>query len=158
MPSIWIDTLLDHDIVSGGQVVTDLTVGGTPDIDQRNMTLVRTLVCMDIVPATVNVSSGHQVVDYAIGAGSKEAVSVGIVPDPETATDRPPRGWVYRCRRILVTETLQEKEFIHDEKDLRSKRKLDNGQLYMVMTNTAKEGSAFNISVVGIIRMLFIYT
>jgi len=44
------------------------------------------------------------------------------------------------------------------ERDLRNKRKVNNGEIYATFVNTAEQGSTHTISVIGIIRCLILST
>ena len=153
--TIWIDTLVDITMANSTQVVQSL-VGTANVIEHTQWTLIRTLICMDIFVEPTGTVDGIQGYDIGIGVASQEAFNAGVVPDPNVAADAPARGWVYRCRRsVQNVEGAIEPIFIHLQEDIRTMRKMDSGELYVVHNNTNLRGSAFDIGVIGIIRCLY---
>jgi len=39
--------------------------------------------------------------------------------------------------------------------DVRGARKIENGELYLIITNTNQEGTSFNVNMTGLIRTLY---
>ena len=72
------------------------------------------------------------------------ALAAAEVPNPAVAADRPQRGWVYRCNRAVQNDggANVEVHMEHDEKDLRAKRKVGNGQAFLRVVNTTQDGLA----------------
>ena len=158
--SIWIDTIVNHLIGTSTQLVIELSF--VPDRFARNdLTLVRTIVCLDFA-ADLDDSPGIMLVDYAIGNTSVEAleaapVAAGSIPDPRVADERPIRGWVYRCGRMVVNRIAGEPIVTSDQKDIRAKRVMGNGVSYFTAGQTVIDGTAFLCNVGGIIRQLYSY-
>ena len=152
----WIDTLFSLDTTSGSQNVAELMTGISPG-DQNQWVLLRTIICMTVAYTIHDSGEGSQHVDIGIGITSQEAFAANAVPDPNVAGDAPTRGWIYRCRyRIWGFAADQAAvDYVRIEKDIRSKRRLDNGEAYLVVNNTAVEGATGSIRLSGIVRMLW---
>ena len=158
MPStVWVDTLHNVDIASGAQGFISLQSFSTGVHGGRALTLLRTIICHDYFYTVHDSGEGAQFIDVGIGIASAEAITASVVPDPATPTDVPTRGWIYRCRHVLhgfaADQATVDVRTVY--RDLRGRRKLDNGGSYLVIDNTAKSGVASAISVVGITRQLF---
>ena len=153
----WVDTLVDVDLASAGTSLVSLLGTLTP-INTRATTVVRVLV--DIVGvATTETTQGIQRLSIGIGVASQDAFTVGFtaIPSPSTAADEPPRGWVYRASGlVLVGGDLQQQSLVRHTADIRAKRKVDNGELYLVMTNVALFGTTSPLTIVGLVRTLLL--
>ena len=150
----WIDQLVNFTLASGTGSPITLLPGRTPE-EMQGYTLIRTIMCYQIMPEAAGAVIGEQVVDIAIGTASQEAFAAGVVPDPSVEADEPQRGWVYRCRHHVRDSTGFSIQYPTFERDLRAMRKIDNGELYLVTDNFALVGTAFSIRFLGIIRSLF---
>jgi len=152
--TFWVDTLHNDVISSGGQLLATL-VGQTLQ-ELRNATILRTIVCHDYSYAVHDSGEGAQIIDVGIGITSQEAFAAGVVPDPVSAGDVPTRGWMYRCRHKLhgfaADQPAVDVRTVY--RDLRGKRKLENGEAYIVIDNTASSGAASSVQVIGITRLL----
>ena len=115
---------------------------------------------MDLMFNTVFNSDSIQGFDMGIGVGDDEAVAASVLPDPNIAGDRPMLDWVWRD-----SVTLYSNEFtggsgagltqrIHEE--VRSKRKLGEGVMYLIVNNTLLAGSASSLRLAGLIRQLYL--
>jgi len=101
---------------------------------------------------------GSTIIDAGIGIGSQEAVAAGTFPDPAVPGDFPTRGWVYRGR-WRVWGTAADRAVVvwrEIDKDVKGRRRLENGEAYWVVDNTANEGATQSIDIIGIIRMLWL--
>ena len=149
----WIDTVVDTDIVTAGEDVVDLM--GSFDVDERRgMTITRILLCLYIIANSHGAVDGVQTLDMGIGVASQEAFAAGILSNPNVATEFPLRGWLYRCRHVVIDDSTPGYPSPVVKEDLHAMRKLDTGQAFMVLVNTANQGTTFTISVIGTIRML----
>jgi len=157
--TIWIDTLLDDSIASAGQFVANLA-GGIDQNEMRlgGMTLMRTIVGIDIGTSVHDSGEGSQKIDIGIGLASREAAAAAVLPDPGTAVDFPPRGWIFRLRcRVYGFAADQPAVYnLRVDRDIRARRKLDNGEPYIIVDNVAIEGVAVPVRVVGLIRQLWL--
>jgi len=156
--TLWVDTLFDETIASGGKAEQTLMPIGIPDLRYSGVTLLRTILCHDYSYAVHDSGEGTQILDVGIAVSSQEAFNAAALPDPEVRSDHPQRGWVYRCRHRLIGYAADQAaaDVRSVYRDLRGKRKLYNGQLYVSFTNTAGTGVASSLSVVGIIRSLLL--
>ena len=159
MPTIWIDTVFDVDVASGTSR-TDSLMTGVSSTQTRfdRMTLLRTIVGLDVARAVHDSGEGSEKVSLGIGVTSQEAFAAGIVADPETASDFPVKGWVWRASyRVYGFAADQPAVFnVRIDKDLRGNRKLENGEMYMATTVAALEGSNSSTTIVGIVRQLWL--
>jgi len=152
----WVDSLFDFTIANGGQDVRSLlsTLIGN---DTQGMTLVRTIIELGLGPISWTGAFGTQALDMGIGMSAQEAFLAGTLPDPSTATEFPQNGWVVRTRKALVNPGSVSAGLVqqHIQMDIRSQRKIDDGELYMIMDNFPGLGTAFSVQVTGIIRTLY---
>ena len=153
--SIWDDTLLNFSVASGAQsaaIVLTLTPGG----DSEGFTMVRCIVRLSLFHSSVPANDGYQHLDLAVGLGSKESVAAGIVPDPNTNTEKPVHDWVWRDRCAVPQDAATTLRPIHCKGDFRGQRKLGGGQLYLIVNNSPGHGTAFTVTVNGLIRCLLL--
>jgi len=152
----WIDSLHNIDIASGAKSETTL-MGALSVEDTRGLTLMRCILCHDYEHTIHDSGEGQQIIDIGIGVASREALNAAALSDPEIATEHPDRGWVYRCRHVTHGFAAdQPAAYVQSVfRDLRAKRKLETGAVFLSITNTAKSGAAATISIVGITRLLF---
>ena len=161
--TIWSDTLMSNDIASGGTLHLQLTAGFSADETRlASMTLMRTIIGMDVGHAVHDSGQGSQLIDVGIGVTSQEAFAAGVasLPDPNTFDDFPTRGWVFRARgRVFGFAADQPAVYSwRIDRDVRSRRKLENGVAYIVFANSASEGSTGAVRVTGLIRQLYLLT
>ena len=159
MPRVWKDTTININVATASQGVASLMGALTPAqtrFDQ--MILLRTIVGIDIAYTVHDSGEGSQLVSVGIGVASQEAFAAGALPDPETDTDFPTRGWVWRAKyRIFGFAADQPAIFVRRiDLDLRSQRKLENGESFFNAFNAAHEGTATSISLTGLIRQLWL--
>ena len=155
--TVWIDEAFNWDIADGSQANQQLGPVGT--IEGPGWTLVRTIMDLQLAPSSPMQVTGQQVAAYGIGLASQEAFTAGVLPDPNTESDFPVRGWVFRSRRLVrdvaagtgVIQMLQEPIHI----DIRSARKIDDSVLFAVFENNPVSATAFNVRFIGLMRTLF---
>ncbi len=158
MPNtIWVDSLHNITVASGGKSELTLMFELLTARSDR-LTLLRTILCHDYSYTVHDAGEGTQTVDVGIGVTSDEAFNAGVLPDPETASEHPTRGWVYRCRHRLhgfaADQAAVDVRTVN--RDLRSKRVIQNGELFLSITNQNDTGAAASIQVTGITRCLFL--
>ncbi len=159
MPRLWIDTNLNTDVALAGQANLSLmtSVSATQTrFDQ--MTLLRTIIGLDLGRTVHDSGEGSEVLSIGIGIASQEAFAAGALSDPEVSTDFPTRGWVWRARyRVFGFAADQPAVFTRRiDLDLRSQRKLENGEAFVIMSNVALEGANSTVKVLGLIRQLWL--
>ena len=153
----WADTgLVAQSIASAGEIVTDL-LANAPALD--TITAVRIIGYLDVaIPITSEVQSSESI-DVGIGVAAVEAFTVAgsSLPNPRTDTEFPPRGWLYRARRISwqFKAANNEQQQMHAvfQWDVRAARKVDKGRLFMTITSTPLVGTAV-VDVTGLVRVL----
>jgi len=154
----WIDTLVDATLGAGGQELQSLMTNITSAESRRGLTMVRTLIQLDVAYAVHDAGEGSQHVSLGIGITSQEAFSAGIVSDPQTVTDHPVGGWCFRSRyRVFGFAADQPAiHLVRIEKDIRAMRKLNNGEMYLVISSAFIEGAAASTRTMGIVRQLWL--
>jgi len=153
----WVDRIIDNDILTGGQALLSLLGTLTP-IETRATTVVRIIVDLKAHPISSPPTVGASRTAIGIGVASQDAFAAGVgsVPDPESAADEPPRGWLYRNAQGIYSGSVETTDLARFKVDLRTKRKIDNGELYMIVTNTAMFGTTYTVTLVGIVRTLLL--
>ena len=156
--NVWVDHLMNTDIASAGQLLESLMTGASSTQTRFDrMTLLRTIIGIDIGYTVHDAGEGSQRVECGIGITSQEAFAAGSVPDPETESDFPTKPWVWRARyRIFGFAADQPTIFTRRvDLDIRAKRVLDNGEPFLVVDNSAIEGVSSSVRLVGLIRTLW---
>ena len=159
MPStLWIDTIMNEDVANGGEALLSLMTGVSVTQTRGDvMTLLRTIVRMDIGAVVHDQGEGDGIVHVGIGVASQEAFAAATVPDPEINTDFPQRGWVwrsnYRFQSFAADQAAVDRREI--DLDIRARRKLENGEAYIVIHNISSAGTP-SAKVSGIIRQLWL--
>ncbi len=153
--TFWNDQVLNIDVASGNSNVISLLSGLG---DTTEFTLIRTIISVDVVPEDLVEANTGGIQRWAAGIGvtSEEAFSIGIsaISNPQTATEHPARGWVWRSAGAVLK--IQGVGFPYPmvREDIRSKRKIDRGDLFLAFSNEALEGTVFAIKLCGMVRCL----
>jgi len=157
--TFWEDTLINLDVAASAQGAVTL-VGSFSNEELRlsSLTLMRTIIGLDCAYVVHDAGEGSHLVDIAIGVESQEAFAAGVHPDPNVGTDHPVRGWVFRARgRIFGFAADQPTIYTwRIDRDLRGRRKLDNGESFLVMNNSTIEGTSASIKLTGLVRQLWL--
>ena len=156
---LWVDTLVNQSTANNGQNAQDLTVNFTSEQTRlAQMTLMRTILRLDIAYTVHDAGEGSQRVTIGLGIESQEAFAAGVHPDPAAIGDFPTRGWVYRAQwRVFGFAADQPAvDVARVDVDLRSRRKLENGLSFIIEQNQPQEGVASSIQVTGIVRQLWL--
>ena len=149
----WIDTLVAESTTNLGQDIESLLAGMSTD-STRGLTVTRVIGDLWLSSGTVAGAWGTQQVSIGIGVVSQEAFVANAIPDPNNNADYPVRGWIYRtCCGVAQngtgTQVLYRCVF-----DIRSQRKLDSGELLLVINNDAGLGTSFTVQTFGSVRVL----
>ncbi len=156
----WLDTLVSFTTgnASGNAITLMQDIDSTES--RMGMTLMRIIVGMDLAHTVHDSGEGSQTVDVGIGLASQEAFAANVLADPNSGTDFPIRGWLWRTRyRTYGFAADQPMAIVRRlDYDLRAKRKIDNGELYFSLFNTSNEGSTGAVDATGIIRCLYLST
>jgi len=150
----WLDTVINFSVATGAVATPLSLITGLAPSAMRGTTLIRTLVRLSLNSSEIAESYGVQTVNLAIGIASQEAFAAGVVPDPRISTDKPPRGWVYRTNRGVSQNGIGTTAVFPVEADIRGARKIENGEVYLVVDNDAVIGNSFTIDVTGLVRLL----
>ena len=154
-PTDWIDSRPTMEVASGSQSIDSLMTGVAP-VNMRGMTVIRTIIRLGLFSNSVAGAWGVQRVDLGIGIASQEAFAAGVLPDPSTATDKPPRGWVWRSSVLVSQNGVGGQVVFNIEADIRGARKVENGEMYLIADNLISGvGATFQVNVFGLIRQLY---
>jgi len=159
MPRLWIDTNFDDNITTSVAVLKSLMTGvsaAQTRFDQ--MTLLRTIIGFNVGRLTHDSGEGSEIVSVGIGLASQEAFAAGSVSDPETPTDFPIRGWVWRGRYRIFGFAADDPTIFTQriDLDLRAKRRLENGETFLNATLANIEGTNSTARLDGIVRQLWL--
>ncbi len=151
-PMRWIDTIIGVNTPDGAADTESLMTSIGP-VDTRGVTVIRTIVRLDLMSSTVAGAWGSQSVNLAIGIAGQEAFAAGIFPDPN-ANEEPARGWMWRDQ-IMVTQNGISTEITKRlTSDLRGSRKIQDGEVYLTLHNNNNLGTAFPVQTNGLVRLL----
>ena len=151
----WEDTNMELSLGNG--VTAGVGLHSASPVDTRGVTVTRFLGDLSVTSTTVAGAWGVQHLILGVGVLSQEAFLASTFPDPETDVDHPAGGWLYR-NRIAVGQNgaggglaIARLTF-----DIRSARRLNEGELVLVLHNRAVDGTTFNMRVGGMLRTLFL--
>jgi len=155
--TFWSDTIIFQDKGSN----TESILGLLQDLDLQQsteLTLIRTIIELDVLPDPESIAVSTQKVSLGIMVVSNEAVSIGTtaVPDPEVGGDFPSRGWIYRTSRGVHMDNSIGLPPLALQADIRSKRRVDRGDLIIKFTNRPALGTGQNVLFTGIVRCLLL--
>jgi len=156
---LWLDSNQNLTASSGGASQQTLMAGiavSQTRFDQ--MTLLRTIIGIDVGYSVHDAGEGSQLVSIGIGVTTAEAFAASVLPDPEVEADFPVRGWIWRARyRVFGFAADQPAVFTRRvDLDLRSQRKLENGVAFINIQNTAVEGVSSTVLMTGLVRQLWL--
>ena len=157
---LWVDTVVSESIVVAGESFVNLLTSLTgTEGHMLQMTLIRTIVGLDVARLTHDSGEGSERIAMGIGVTSREAISLGTsaLPNPAIETDFPTRGWVWRAHYRTYGFAADQPAVFNQriDLDLRSMRKLDNGVPYLMLEMDNLEGTSSVVQALGMIRMLF---
>ena len=153
-PTDWVDTVVNLEVSDGASIQTSLVTGLAP-VNTRGMTVIRTILSLGLYSNTIAGAWGVQLVSLGIGITSQEAFAAGVLPDPDVATDKPPRGWMWRHVTLAEQNGAGTMIVHHMTADIRGARKVENGEVYLVVNNDTVKGTTFQVNVRGLVRQLY---
>ena len=149
----WVDTLVGFNLATGTQDNTRID-GGSTQVVLRGVTIIRTILNLSVISLSIAGAYGVQAMNFGIGISSREAFNAGVFPDPEIATDKPSRGWLWR-HHLLASQNGTGTPIVSVvHADIRGARKIEDGIVYLIVANTPVIGTTFTASVQGIVRQL----
>ena len=152
-PTIWIDSRIGIAPTSGGSANSSL-FGALSPTELTRSTITRMLIRLEFVSETVAGAWGVQLADVGIGITSQEAFAASTLPDPSVAGDKPSRGWLYRNQIMVSQNGISTDMKTTVVADIRSQRKVDDGELFIIVDSTALLGTSFTMQMRGMIRTL----
>ena len=161
-PRVWTDTFIDLAVASGGpaQFVDLSSTFLTNEMRLAQMTLVRTIIGIDVAYAVHDAGEGSQQATAGICVVDRNALAggVGSIPNPNVALEKPIRPWVWRAKwRIFGFAADDPTIFTRRvDLDLRSQRKLENGEIVFIANNVPEEGAASVVLLSGLVRCLYL--
>ena len=153
--------MIESNVITGTQLNLSLMTSLGPfDTRIQKMTLLRTIIGIDIARTVHDSGEGSHKVAVGIGVTSQEAFTLGSIPEPGQDTDFPTRGWVWRAQyRVFGFAADQPAVFTQRvDLDIRAQRKLDNGESFLCASAALVDGAAATNTIVGCIRQLWLVT
>ncbi len=148
----WLDNIVSLSNATAGQVSQQLDESLNQD-ERLGMTIVRIIGELNMFSTTVAGAWGVQHAVGGIGLVSAEAEAAGIFPDPETASDRPVSGWLYRHSSAVSQNGAGTGVVTRLTFDLRSKRMMKWGELRYIQDNNPVVGTTFTVFTIGLVRV-----
>jgi len=158
-PLAWGDTIF-NDVILDGAGLTPILNLLTELSPSDTVTVTRLIGYVTVVPqdSSLNVHCQQQV-SLGIGVASREAFDAGVIPDPNSQSEQPARGWLYRDVRTLLYQnsaTFGVEDFVYPTFvfDVRAARKVDRGVCFLEMVNNNIFGTSMIVRANGIVRAL----
>ena len=161
MPRLWIDSIFNDTVTTGVDVIRTL-MEGVSETQTRfdQMTLLRTIIGIDCARTVHDSGEGSEALTIGIAIASQDAFATGsgALPQPNVSASFPAKPWVWRMRyRIFGFAADQPAIFTRRiDMDIRSQRKLENGELYVHSNLSAVEGANSGVNLTGAIRTLWL--
>ena len=148
----WEDTNFNFATGAGTTAILQLTPAG----DNQGRTVTRVLLTLILQPSNPIVAESMMQVHFGIGMSSSEAIGTSAsLADPAVANENPVNGWLLRDYVTVVDHaTVVAVAPIRLTYDLRAQRRIDEGLLYMRLTNGSGLGPGFTVQMSGIVRCL----
>jgi len=159
-PGFWIDTKVTGSVTIGTTRIESLMTNVSASQSRRGWTLVRTIIGIDVAYSVHDAGEGSIRADLGIAVASQAAFAsgAGALSDPAIATEHPTRGWIYRAGyRVFGFAADQPAVYsVRIDKDIRAKRKLDNGECFLAVTAALLEGASTTLDLTGWIRQYWL--
>ena len=152
----WEDTIIVLNVevdAAGDRSALD---GGLSQADAQGLTLTRCIGDLSIYSNTVAGAWGVQDVAIGIGMSSREAFTAETLPSPNSLNEEPARGWVYKNIVAASQNGVGGQIVTRVLFDIRAKRRLDSGRMFIKIVNVDIIGTAFDVRVRGLVRSLFL--
>ena len=120
------------------------------------MTVGRWIGELGIFSTSVAGAWGIHRVSLGIAMLDADAATAGAMPDPNSSTDHPPQGWVYRTHCIVAQNGTGMNPVTRCQFDLRGMRKFENSVAYLIINNESLNGTSFTVRVAGVVRGLIL--
>jgi len=159
MSRLWIDTPLALAVAVAATSNASLMTGvSATETRLSQMTLLRTIIGLDVARTVHDSGEGSETVTLGIGVVSQAGFSTGAIPNPATATEFPIRGWVWKAAyRTFGFAADQPAVFNRRiDLDIRAMRKLENGEAYIAVAVVALEGVSGAVTIHGLVRQLWL--
>lgn len=159
--TLWVDQNINEQVSSSGNNLETL-MPQADDVLTRftGLTLLRTIIGLDVAHLIHDSGEGSQRVFMAIGIATQEAFTLGFtaLPEPANVEQFPTRGWIWKhvCRTYGFAADQPAVFNRRVDLDLRSQRRIQNGELMFIANNNPEEGVATTVLVSGLIRTLFL--
>ena len=158
-PRLWADLLLNIQLGTASTITPLNPLMDLSDSQVERVTIVRTIMEIRLYPdAMANSVDGAVNIDLGLGISSKEEATGNLHPDPDTQSDYPRHGWLYRTRRVVCnqqsTGVVEAFTFPLIHENIMSQRKLDRGEEYLMIVSSVSSGTGFTVRIAGIIRTL----
>ena len=155
----WLDTFFSQALVNNSQITVSLMNALATEDSRRGLTCVRTIIGLDLARTVHDSGEGSHRVSMGIGVSSREALGVtGGIPDSHVAGDFPVMGWLYRAQYRIYGFAADQPAIFNQriDKDIRAKRMLNNGVMYITMVSVLQEGVDSTIQMTGLIRQYWL--
>jgi len=157
----WIDTHLAQ-ITAAATRDSDMLAGSEEpgDTVNRGLTVTRIIINpLSMLSTTVAGAWGAQALHIGIGVSSISAFDVAAsagLPDPSVEGEAPDSGWLWKAEVIVAQNGANGYNVVAARQavDVRSQRKLQQGVLFITMSNLTLFGTAFSVATHGIVRTL----
>ncbi len=132
---------------------------GMSNNDKRASTITRMLFRLFGFESSLNEGLAMSTVYMGVGIASQEALALGetALPDINVFSDRPRLGWYTRDHMMVPSSSASVIAPIPlgvIRSDVRSMRKLENGELYLTMASSTVLGLGFDVAIRGLVRTL----
>jgi len=140
----WIDFITTFSVSADALVQFVPLENELPDVeDRKGFTIERIILSCQVAATTeVFVSRRTGLIACGLGIAGQEAIDVGVtaMPDPSVSREKPATGWLWRDSKFMVAGIdpgYSDRMLTSFEVDLHSKRKLDFGNLVLLVRNDA---------------------
>ena len=162
--TLWIDTMVDLQVASGTGAIHSSLMGDVDTTESRltGMTLLRTIIGLHVAHLVHDSGEGSQKVFLGMMVVPQTAFAAGVAStaDVKDGNAHPTRGWVWRAVYVTYGFAADQAAVFDNriDKDVRSRRKLENGEMVLKAENVSDQGTAGTVGVIGVVRQLWLVT